>query len=74
MKNIQREDLQILSRHSNLSEKEIHSILKDNIYSSKEAWQKFLKLFLISLGIGFTVSGIISSLRIIGQSYPNLPK
>jgi uncharacterized membrane protein len=59
MKNIQREDLQILSRHSNLSEEDIKKILTDNIYSSTEAWQKFLKLFLISLGIGLTVSGII---------------
>ncbi|MFC3755573.1 DUF2157 domain-containing protein [Chryseobacterium tructae] len=71
MKNIQREDLQILSRHSNLSEKEIHSILKDNIYSSKEAWQKFLKLFLISLGIGFTVSGIIF---FFAYNWAELPK
>lgn len=59
MKNIHKEDIQILSRHSDLSEKEINTLLTDHIYSSQEAWQKFLKLFLISLGVGFTVSGII---------------
>ncbi|WP_232815979.1 hypothetical protein [Chryseobacterium capnotolerans] len=72
MKNIQREDIQILSRHSNLSEEDINTLLKDNIYNSKEAWQKFLKLFLISLGIGFTVSGIIFFLPITGQNYQSL--
>lgn len=71
MKNIQREDIQILSRHSNLSEKEIRSILKNNIYNSNENWQKFLKLFLISLGIGLTVSGIIF---FFAYNWAELPK
>lgn len=71
MKNIQREDIQILSRHSNLSEKEIDSLLKDHIYSSREAWQKFIKLFLISLGIGFTVSGIVF---FFAYNWAELPK
>ncbi|WET47450.1 DUF2157 domain-containing protein [Chryseobacterium indologenes] len=71
MKNIQREDIQILSRHSNLNEKEISTLLKNNIYSSKEAWQKFLKLFLISLGIGFTVSGIVF---FFAYNWAELPK
>ncbi|REC62811.1 DUF2157 domain-containing protein [Chryseobacterium pennae] len=71
MKNIQREDLQILSRHSNLSEEEIKTVLKDTIYSSTEAWQKFLKLFLISLGIGLTVSGIIF---FFAYNWAELPK
>ncbi|WP_250253829.1 DUF2157 domain-containing protein [Chryseobacterium sp. Marseille-Q3244] len=71
MKNIQREDLQILSRHSNLSEEDLKTLLEDNIYSSEEAWQKFLKLFLISLGIGFTVSGIIF---FFAYNWAELPK
>ncbi|MGU3375298.1 DUF2157 domain-containing protein [Chryseobacterium sp. M5A1_1a] len=71
MKNIQREDIQILNRHSNLSEKDITEILKDNVYNSKEAWQKFLRLFLISLGIGFTVSGIIF---FFAYNWAELPK
>ena len=59
MKNIEREDLKIISRHSNLTEKGAARALKENIYNNKEAWQKFLRLFFISLGIGFSVSGII---------------
>ena len=59
MTKIEREDIQIIARHSNLSENSIDSILKKNIYSDKESWNKFLKLFFISLGIGFTTAGII---------------
>lgn len=59
MKNIEREDIYIISRHSNLSELRVHRILKDNIYNEKTSWLKFLQLFFITLGVGFTVAGII---------------
>lgn len=59
MTKIEREDIQIIARHSNLSEKSIDSILKKNIYSDKESWSTFLRLFFISLGVGFTTAGII---------------
>ena len=54
-----REDIHIISRHSNWSEQGIDRSLKDNIYSNSESWKKFLQYLFISLGIGFTVSGII---------------
>jgi len=56
---IEREDIKIISRNSNWSERSINKILKQEIYSNKESWQKFLRLFFISLGIGFTTAGII---------------
>lgn len=59
MKNIQREDIYILNRHSNLSEESIDSALKEHVYNDKAAWQKFLRLLFISLGVGFTVLGIV---------------
>ena len=59
MSNIQREDIHIICRHSDLTEQKIEKALKENIYNDKEAWQKFFRLFFISLGIGFTVSGIV---------------
>lgn len=59
MKDIQREDIYIISRHSNLNEKGVDKALKENVYNDKEAWQKFLRLFFITLGVGFTVSGIV---------------
>lgn len=59
MKNIERGDIYIISRHSDLTDTEINKALKENVYNNKESWQKFLKLFLITLGVGFTVTGII---------------
>lgn len=59
MTKIEREDIQIIAKHSNWSEKDIENILKKNIYNDKESWQKFLKFFFISLGVGFTTAGII---------------
>lgn len=59
MKNLQREDIQIISCHSNVTEQGIKRALKENVYNDKETWQKFLRLFLITLGIGFTTAGII---------------
>jgi uncharacterized membrane protein len=59
MNPIEREDIHIISRHSNLDKKKVAGLLQANVYNSKEAWQKFLQLFFITLGIGFTVAGII---------------
>jgi len=59
MTNMQREDIHIIGRHSNLTEKGIVKALKENVYNDKEMWQKFFQLFFISLGVGFTVSGIV---------------
>lgn len=59
MTKIEREDIQIISQHSNWSKKSIDKILKQEVYSDKESWQKFLRLFFISLGVSFTTAGII---------------
>ena len=56
---MERNDIHILSRHSNLSEVNVHKALNEKVYNDKIAWKKFFHLFLISLGVGFTVSGII---------------
>jgi uncharacterized membrane protein len=59
MVKIQREDIHIIGRHGNLTEKGIAKALKENVYNDKEAWQKFFQLLFITLGVGFTVSGVI---------------
>jgi len=59
MTDIQREDIHIISRYSNLTEQGIEKALKENVYNDKEKWERFLRVFFITLGIGFTVSGII---------------
>ncbi len=59
MTNMQREDIHLISRHSDLTEQAVDKALKEHVYNDKETWQKFLRLFFISLGVGFTVSGIV---------------
>jgi len=54
-----RNDIHIISRHSNWSQKAVEKVLKDEIYSDSNAWKKFLQILFIALGVGFTVSGII---------------
>ncbi|MCB0692349.1 MAG: DUF2157 domain-containing protein [Saprospiraceae bacterium] len=56
---MQREDIQLISRYSDLTEQAVDEALKANVYNDKIAWQKFLRLFFISLGVCFTVSGIV---------------
>lgn len=59
MKKIEREDLYILSQHSDLSEELAAKVLREQIYSDKAAWQKFMRLLFISLAFGFSISGIV---------------
>lgn len=59
MNNIQKEDLYLISRHSELSEEEVGKVLRENIYPDKQSWETFVKWLLLTLGVGFTVSGII---------------
>ncbi len=59
MKNVQREDIHIISRHSNLQEQSVDKALKENVYNNKTAWQQFFRLLFLSLGVGFTVAGIV---------------
>lgn len=54
-----RNDIHIISRHSNWTEKGIDTALREHVYSDSKSWKKFLNLLFISLGVGFTVSGII---------------
>lgn len=55
---ISREDIHLITRHSNWSESQIDQALKTGVYSDAPAWQKFIKLFCISLGITFATLGI----------------
>ncbi len=59
MEDIEREDIYILAKHSNWSEKSIAHSLQHHVYADKASWQKFLRLFCMSLGFGFLISGII---------------
>lgn len=54
-----REDIHIIARNSNWPASSVDKALKENTYPDTQAWRKFLQVLLISLGVGFTVSGII---------------
>jgi uncharacterized membrane protein len=56
---MKRDDIHIISRHSNASEQTIQKALNNHVYSDQTDWKKFFNLFIISLGVGFTVAGII---------------
>lgn len=59
MKKISHKDIRLISRYSNWSARGIDDFLQAHIYNDKKAWVTFLKLFLLSLGVGFTVAGIV---------------
>lgn len=59
MTKIDREDIYLISRHSNLSEQGIKKLLKERVYSNQNDWKKFLRLIMMSLGAGFTAFGIL---------------
>jgi len=59
MDKLEREDIIQIARHSNMSQQALSEALNSNVYPNKKDWYKFLHIFLISLGVGFTVAGII---------------
>lgn len=59
MEKIDREDISITSKHSNRSKEQIKKLLEQYVYANNEDWRKFINLFLLILGIGFFVSGVI---------------
>ena len=67
-----REDIQLITRNSNLSEIDISTLLKKQIYTDKTDWKKFLQLFFISLGVSFTVAGILFFFAYNWDDYINL--
>lgn len=57
--NTNRENIYRVNRHSNLKEKTVQQFLTDHVYAGKPEWNSFLKIFLLTLGAGFTVAGIV---------------
>jgi len=59
MTKIESEDIHIIARHSNWPTESIEKTLAEKVYSNADSWKKFLKFFLLTLGLGFTVAGVI---------------
>ncbi len=51
--------IHIISRNSNWPADGVDHSLAKIVYAGREAWRRFLDLFLLSLGTGFTVAGVI---------------
>lgn len=71
MENIEREDIYIISRNSDLTEKGAENALTTYVYNQKDDWQKFLKYVFIAFGVGFTVAGV---LFFFAYNWAELPK
>lgn len=56
---IKRKDIYLFSRNSNLSEAELEKLLGSNVYADRDDWQKFIRIFFASLGIGFAAAGVV---------------
>ncbi len=57
---ITRELIYTIARHSNWTAENIGSwFRKENIYASTADWIRFIRLFVLVLGAGFIVSGIV---------------
>ena len=59
MSKLGRDDIQIISKHSNWSEKSVAKALKSQIYHDKTSWERFVSVFLLVLGISFAVLGVV---------------
>jgi len=71
---INRDDIYIVSRHSDLNEETAHRLLEKNVFNDADSWKKFLHLFFIVLGVGFTVLGIIFFFAYNWDSLPKFAK
>ncbi len=59
MSTIHREDIHIIARHSTIGKEGVEKALKENVYNNPASWKKFLRIFLLSLCVSFTLAGII---------------
>jgi len=59
MEGIKREDIEIIRKHSNLSEKTTRQLLEQEVYNNRSEWEKFLRLFFVALSISFTAAGVL---------------
>ncbi|MEY3344236.1 MAG: hypothetical protein RL090_1920 [Bacteroidota bacterium] len=69
-----REQLSAIIRFSNLDRVQISKILDTHIYPQHASWRRFLKIALLTLGVGFLVSGIVFFFAYNWDTLPNQAK
>ena len=71
MKQLQREDIHSLAKHSQLSGEQVEQALQQHVYQDKKSWADFLRISLLVLGIGFLTSGLVF---FFAYNWADLPK
>ncbi len=59
MEKINRDQIHLIGAHSNWSEGAQQQALHENVYADKAAWQQFLRLLFLSLGVGLMTAGVL---------------
>lgn len=59
MSKISRTDIHLINTYSNWTKESLSAILRRHVYPDRQQWKLFLQLFIITLGVGFTVAGIV---------------
>ena len=59
MSKLDREIIQIMSRHGDLQEKELEELLAKHVKPDQKDWQQLVKVILLILSVGFFVSGVL---------------
>lgn len=59
MHKIHRTDIHLVNQYSELPEHVIQKALEENVYNDRANWLQFIRYTLLSLGVGFSVTGII---------------
>ncbi len=59
MGKLDRKEIHIISRNSNWKENTILKFLEKYVYSDATSWRKFLQILFLSLGVGFSIAGIL---------------
>lgn len=54
-----RDDIHLFGTHSNINSNDCQQLLESEVYETPNTWRKFIKIILISFGVGFLLSGII---------------
>lgn len=56
---LDRNEIHLLAKHSDVNREQVEQLLQDDVFSSRESWNDFIRLALVVFGVSFTVLGIL---------------
>lgn len=74
MSAIDRDDIELLARHSDWAPGDIHTALRREVYAGEQHWQKLLQYLLLGSGAAFLLSGIVFFFAYNWAELPRLVK